>query len=136
MFSLKCCTCHCLSAWKCFFPSCSGEFLGPPPQGLVCGEVEESGPSVINIAERSMWSGFAYTFHMPVPLILIQQLEGMCLCMQRQGSPRPWGAFELFLHFFSVRLDREETAACQVAHRGCSVPALKKTTATPEVYWL
>lgn len=54
----------------------------------------------------------------------------------RQESPGPRGAFVLFLHFFSVWVDRGEAAGCQVAHRGCSVLALKKTTDTPEVYWL
>lgn len=41
----------------------------------------------------------------------------------------------LFLHFFSVWVEREETEACQVAHRGLSELVVEKTTDTPEVYW-
>jgi len=39
------------------------------------------------------------------------------------------------LHFFSVWVEREETEACQVAHRGLSELVVEKTTDTPEVYW-
>jgi hypothetical protein len=42
----------------------------------------------------------------------------------------------LFLYFYSMWVDREEAAACQVAHTGCSVLMVKETTDSLEVYWL
>lgn len=58
------------------------------------------------------------------------------LMYAKAGEPQSLGYILQFLQSFTVWADREEPAACQVAPRGCSVPALKETTATPEVPWL